>query len=120
MTPGLRWRYNIRLEAATGWHWLRQGDVEKADEFARRLLDTANEHEVYKYIAEAHRLEAQIAIVRGDDSAVRAFNAGLAELENIPHPRDLRTYGDTSGHLHRKLAHATAGAVSFQSCRRDY
>jgi tetratricopeptide (TPR) repeat protein len=109
-----RWRYNIRLEAATGWHWLRQGDVEKADEYARRLLDTANEHEVHKYIAEAHRLEAQIAIVRGDfDSAVKAFNTGLAELEKYPAPLVAwRTYGDL-GHLHQKRGDATAAQSAF-------
>ncbi|MFZ0060733.1 MAG: protein kinase [Pyrinomonadaceae bacterium] len=109
-----RWRYNIRLEAATGWHWLRQGDVEKADEFARRLLDTANEHEVHKYIAEAHRLEAQIAIVRGDfDNAVKAFTAGLAELDKYPAPLVAwRTYGDL-GHLHQKRGDATAAQSAF-------
>ena len=53
-----RWRYNIRLEAATAWHWLRQGDLEKAGEFAQRLLDTANQHKVHKYMAEGHRLRA--------------------------------------------------------------
>ena len=24
-----RWRYNIRLESATAWHWLRQGNLSR-------------------------------------------------------------------------------------------
>lgn len=37
----VRWRYNIRLEAAATWYWLRRGDTKQAGEFAQRLLDTA-------------------------------------------------------------------------------
>lgn len=82
-----RSRYNIRLEAATAWHWLRQGEMEKAGEFAQRLLDTANEHEVHKYIAEAHRLRAQIAIAAGDAARADAeFAAALDELHRYPAP----------------------------------
>ena len=40
-----RWRYNIRLEAAAAEHWLRQGDLSKAREFAQRLLETASRYE---------------------------------------------------------------------------
>jgi len=61
-----RWRYNIRLEAATAEHWLRLGDLQRAAEFAQRLLDTATQYKVHKYIAEAHRLMARIAIANGD------------------------------------------------------
>ncbi|MEP6920350.1 MAG: AAA family ATPase, partial [bacterium] len=82
-----RWRYNIRLEAATAWHWLRQGDTKQAGVFAQRLLDTASEHEVHKYIAEAHRLKAQIAIAVGDPATAEAeFNAVFDELKRYPAP----------------------------------
>ncbi|MEP6742319.1 MAG: hypothetical protein ABJB61_07450, partial [bacterium] len=84
-----RWRYNIRLEAATAWHWLRQGDadLEKAGEAARRLLDTANQYEVHKYIAEAHRLNAQIAMAANDPATAEAeFTAALEELDRYPAP----------------------------------
>jgi serine/threonine protein kinase/tetratricopeptide (TPR) repeat protein len=82
-----RWRYNIRLEAATAWYWLRQGDAEKAGEFAQRLLDTAGQYGVHKYIAEAHRLKAQIAIAGGDPvSAEVEFNAALDEMNRYPAP----------------------------------
>lgn len=109
-----RWRYNIRLEAATAWHWLRQGDLEQAGEFARRLLETANEHEVHKYIAEAHRLQAQIAIARGDlDGAAKEFAAGLEELKRHPAPLVAwRTYADL-GRLHSERGDETAAKTAF-------
>src|ERR1700730_18164436 len=75
-----RWRYNIRLQAATAEHWLRQGDLEKAHEFAQRLLDTAGKYEVHKYIAVAHKLMAQIAVAEGDTNTAEAeFAAALGE-----------------------------------------
>ncbi len=92
----VRWRYNIRLEAATAWHWLRQGDLEKAREFAQRLLDTANQYEAHKYVAEAHRLKAQIAIAASDRATAEAeLAAALDELQRYPAPLVAwRTYAD--------------------------
>jgi tetratricopeptide (TPR) repeat protein len=82
-----RWRYNIRLEAATAWYWLRRGDTKQAGDFAQRLLDTATEHEVHKYIAEAYRLRAEIAIALSDPSTAEAeFTAALDELKRYPAP----------------------------------
>lgn len=82
-----RWRYNIRLEAATAEHWLRQGEFEKAREFVNRLKETATEHEVHKYKAVAHRLMGEIAIASGDPAgAGEHFDAALAELKDYPAP----------------------------------
>ncbi|MCM3905857.1 MAG: protein kinase [Pyrinomonadaceae bacterium] len=109
-----RWRYNIRLEAATAWHWLRQGDLEKAGEFAQRLLDTANEHEVHKYIAEAHRLKAKIAVADADPATAEAeFAAALDELQRYPAPLVAwRTYADL-GRLQSAHGDRTAAQVAF-------
>ncbi len=109
-----RWRYNIRLEAATAWHWLRQGDLEKAGEFAQRLLDTAKQYEVHKYIAEAHRLKAKIAIAAGDlVAAAEEFTAGLEELKRYPAPLVAwRTYADL-GRLQQKRGDAAAAQAAF-------
>jgi tetratricopeptide (TPR) repeat protein len=109
-----RWRYNIRLEAATAWHWLRQSDLEKAAEFARRLLDTANQHEVHKYMAEAHRLKAQIAIAANDSAAAEVeFAAALDELQRYPAPLVAwRTYSDL-GRLQSKRGNLTAAHSAF-------
>ena len=109
-----RWRYNIRLEAATAWHWLRQGDLEKAGEFAQRLLETAKQYEVHKYMAEAHRLKAKIATAAGDLVAAAAeFTAGLEELKRYPAPFVAwRTYADL-GRLQRKRGDAAAAQSAF-------
>ena len=82
-----RWRYNIRLEAASAEHWLRQGDFEKAREYVSRLMETATEHEVHKYKGVAHRLMGEISIASGDPAgAGEHFDAALAELKNYPAP----------------------------------
>src|SRR6266850_6711421 len=82
-----RWRYNIRLQAATAEHWLRKGDLEKASEFALRLLETATEYEAHKYIGVAHKLMAQVEIARGDKGeAQKQFAATLEELRKYPAP----------------------------------
>jgi tetratricopeptide (TPR) repeat protein len=119
-----RWRYNIRLEAATAWHWLRQGDLEKAGEFTQRLLDTANQHEVHKYIAEAHRLKAQIALAADDPAGAEAeLAAALEELQRFPAPLIAwRTYSDLgrlqSEHGRRQDAQAafTQAAAIVNAC----
>jgi tetratricopeptide (TPR) repeat protein len=82
-----RWRYNIRLEAAMGEHWLKQNDLEKAREYVDRLMATATEHEVHKYIAVAHNLMARISIKTGDLAAAeKHFDSALAELRDYPAP----------------------------------
>jgi serine/threonine protein kinase/tetratricopeptide (TPR) repeat protein len=109
-----RWRYNIRLEAATAEHWLRQGDLSKAREFAQRLLDTAGKFEVHKYIAVAHKLLAQIAIAEGNTNAAEAeFAAALGELQKYPVPVvTWRTYADL-GRLKSSVGNATAARDAF-------
>ena len=82
-----RWRYNIRFEAAMAEHWLKSGDHEKAREHVDRLMATATEHEVHKYIAVAHQLMAKVCIASGDLAAAeQRFDAALAELEKYPAP----------------------------------
>jgi len=109
-----RWRYNIRLEAATAWHWLRQGDLEKATEFTRRLLETATEVEVHKYIAEAYRLRARIAVAANDsEKAISEFEAALDELKRYPAPLVAwRTYSDL-GRLEQSRGNADAAQAAF-------
>jgi len=91
-----RWRYNIRLQAATAQHWLRQGDWAKGREFALRVLETASEHEAHKYIAVGHRFLAQAANDKGDNAeAEKQYEAALKELREYPAPLVAwRTYSD--------------------------
>jgi len=82
-----RWRYNIRFQAATAEHWLRQGDLEKAREHVERLMATATKHEVHKYIAVAHNMMAKVSIKAGDLAAAeKHFDAALEELRQYPAP----------------------------------
>lgn len=82
-----RWRYNIRLQAGTCEHWLAQGDLRRADEYAHRLLEIATHNEAHKYVAVAHKLLAQIAVARGDLAAAdAALRAALDELQAHPVP----------------------------------
>jgi serine/threonine protein kinase/tetratricopeptide (TPR) repeat protein len=82
-----RWRYNIRLQAATAAHFLRDGDLDKAREHIARLEETAREHEVHKYIGVAKQLMAEL-LIKSDDlaGAEQQFNNALAELKDYPAP----------------------------------
>jgi len=82
-----RWRYNIRLQAATAVHHLRQGELDAAREYIERLEVTAREHQVHKYIAVAHQLSAEHLIASDDlAGAEKRFNAALEELRQYPAP----------------------------------
>lgn len=109
-----RWRYNIRLEAATAEHWLRQGDLEKALEFALRLHQVAAEYESHKYICVAHKLMAEIEIARGDlAQADKHFAAALEELRIYPAVLVAwKTYAEL-GRLKLKLGDHAAAQEAF-------
>ncbi len=109
-----RWRYNIRLEAASAWHSLRQGHFDKAEGYVQRLLKTAHQHEVHKYIAEAHRLQAKIEIARNDlDAANKEIFLGIEELQHHPAPLVAwRIYADW-GRLQQKRGDAAAARSAF-------
>nr|MDQ3819678.1 AAA family ATPase [Acidobacteriota bacterium] len=82
-----RWRYNIRLQAARAEYWLSEGEIEKAEEFARRALETATHYGAHKYIATSHSLLAQAAIARADFAeGERQLKIALDELGLYPSP----------------------------------
>lgn len=82
-----RWRYNIRLQAGTCEHWLAQNDLVQAEEYARRLLETATHYEAHKYIAVAHKLLGEISMARNDLVTAEAeLNTALAQLQTHPVP----------------------------------
>jgi len=114
-----RWRYNIRLQAATAEHWLKQGDLEKATEFALRLLETATEHEAHKYIGVAHKLMAQVEIARGDTAeAQKQFAATLEELKEYPAPLVAwKTYAEL-GRLKLQLGDSPSAQEAFAQAAR--
>ncbi|MGH9902167.1 MAG: hypothetical protein ACRD68_10210, partial [Pyrinomonadaceae bacterium] len=82
-----KWRYNIRLQAGACEHRLKRGDLARAEEHARGLLEIATRYEARKYVAVAHELLARIAVARGDRAAAQAeLDAALAHLETHPVP----------------------------------
>jgi tetratricopeptide (TPR) repeat protein/predicted Ser/Thr protein kinase len=82
-----RWRYNIRHQAARSEHWLSQGDLKQAAEYATRLFDMASQFKARKYMAVARKLRAEIALSRG--AAVEAeteLHSALELLRSFPVP----------------------------------
>jgi len=109
-----RWRYNIRLQAATAEHWLAQGDVEKTRKFALQLLEIAVKYEAHKYVAVAHKLLAQVALANNDlAEAQKQFEAGLEELRQFPAPLvEWKIYADL-GRLKLRLGDRNAAQAAF-------
>jgi tetratricopeptide (TPR) repeat protein len=82
-----RWRYQIRLQAGKCEHWLRQGDLDKAEKYARRLLESASHYEARKYVAIAHKLLAEVALARGDSATAETeLDHALDQLQTHPVP----------------------------------
>ena len=99
-----KWRYNIRLQAGKSEHWLRQGDAERAEKYALRLLETARLHEARKYVALAHKLLAEIAMNKGDlDLAGAQLRAALDQLAAHPVPIVAWKTYELLGRLREKL-----------------
>jgi predicted negative regulator of RcsB-dependent stress response len=66
---------------------LRQSDLGKAKEFTETLFSTANNFKTRKYVAVAHKLRAEIAIVEGKPEVARAeYQAALDLLDEYPVP----------------------------------
>jgi tetratricopeptide (TPR) repeat protein len=82
-----RWRYNLRLQAGASEYWLSQGDPEKAEAHAKRLLEEAASREVRKYVVTAYKLLAEAAMARGElaDAEVK-LAAALDQLCRYPAP----------------------------------
>ncbi len=82
-----RWRYNIRLQAASAAHHLRHGELDQAREYILRLEETAREHEVHKYLGVAKQLMGELLIAKEDlAGAEQQFDSALAELNDYPAP----------------------------------
>jgi tetratricopeptide (TPR) repeat protein len=109
-----RWRYNLRLQAGASEYWLSQGDAEKAEEHAQRLLEEASSREVRKYIAIASKLLAEVAMARGDlaDAEVK-LAAALDQLHRYPAPLvTWKTYV-VLGRLRRQMGDGESAREAF-------
>lgn len=109
-----RWRYNIRLQAGKSEYYLAQGDLGRAEEYARQLLDTATQYEAHKYIATAYKLFAEIAIKRGDvDRGEARLDAALDELRGYPAPLVAWKTHAALGRLRAQLGDSQAARSAF-------
>jgi DNA-binding winged helix-turn-helix (wHTH) protein/tetratricopeptide (TPR) repeat protein len=83
-----RWRfYDVRQQAAGAEYWLAGGNLERAEEHARRLLANAQRYGVPKYVAVAHRILGEIGAACGDlDSAEEALTHSIEPFVNNPAP----------------------------------
>ena len=109
-----RWRYNIRLQAGQAEYWLAQGNLDRGEEYARSLLETASRYEARKYVAVAHRLLAQVAIARGDWLVAETeLTAALGLLRQYPAPLAAwRTYA-VLGRLRLESGESESARAAF-------
>ena len=83
----MAWRYNIRLQAGKAEYHLAQGDLNRSEEYALRLLELATEYQSRKYMAVAHKLLSRIAVAQGDlAEAESQLKTALDLLEQFPAP----------------------------------
>src|SRR5262245_22266100 len=110
-----RWRfYDIRFQAGAAEHCLSQGNLERAEEHARRLLENAARHEAHKYIAVAHKLLAEITIGRGELADAEAeLRAALDELRAYPVPIVAWKVFAALGRLHSQSNNNQAAREAF-------
>jgi tetratricopeptide (TPR) repeat protein len=82
-----RWRFTLRLNAGLSAHHLSRGELDKATEHARLLLESATHYEARKYVAVAHKLLAEAAYARDDlAEAEKQLNTALQRLAGHPVP----------------------------------
>jgi tetratricopeptide (TPR) repeat protein len=114
-----RWRYNIRLQAATARHRLQQGDFAKAREFAQQLQSMAEQYGVHKYIAVSYKIMAEIDIEANELAAAQMnLMKALEKLSNYPVPVvTWRIYSDLSELRSRTGDTAGASAASAEAAR---
>jgi tetratricopeptide (TPR) repeat protein len=80
-----RWRFTLRLHAGLAAHHLSRGELDKATEYARLLLESATHCEARKYIATAHKLLAEASYARHDFAeAEDRLNTALTQLDGYP------------------------------------
>ena len=80
-----RWRYDLRLQAASAAHWLGLGDTARAELHAQQLFERATRYGAHKYIAVAHQLRAELSTARGDLAQAEAeLRTALEVLRGNP------------------------------------
>jgi len=78
-----RWRYNIRLKAEMARYWMKRGDTRKAAALAAESLALAEPRNARKYMAWAHKLQGDIAVMEERFAEARhEYEAALSVLRH--------------------------------------
>jgi tetratricopeptide (TPR) repeat protein len=108
------WFFGIRLDTALAEHALARGDLRGAEAGARGLLEAAQRHGCRTYVAAAHRLQADVALLEED--APRAAEHIAEALEALSeHTAPLTEWPIRArlGRLHERLG-------QVEDARRSY
>ena len=102
-----RWRFVIRFQAARAEQSLSRPD-------ALALLETATRYRARKYMADAHRLLARIAVAEGDPVEAEAqLNAAVQILRDFPAPLAAWKTHLAMGRLQAQLGRRDAARAAF-------
>jgi DNA-binding winged helix-turn-helix (wHTH) protein/tetratricopeptide (TPR) repeat protein len=108
------WRFNIRLQAGRCRYLLSQNDLARAEECSRRLLEITKHHEARKYIAEAHRLLAEVALARDDRaSAEKELMIAIEVLRSYPVPLTAWRIYAALGRLRLEMGQTRSASEAF-------
>jgi tetratricopeptide (TPR) repeat protein len=115
-----RWRFfDVRQQSGIAEFWLSQGNIDRAEEHARLLLDNAIRYGVPKYIAVAQRLLGEAAAIRGDvHTAEERLTASLEPFASNPAPLvEWKNYASL-GRLFLSSGRPAAARAAFLKARR--
>jgi DNA-binding winged helix-turn-helix (wHTH) protein/tetratricopeptide (TPR) repeat protein len=103
----LRWRFEMRFLAARAEQTLSRSD-------ALALLGKATHHCARKYMADAHRMLAQIAMAEGDPAAAEAeLNSAIQILREFPAPLAAWKTHLAMGRMQAQLGRREAAQAAF-------
>jgi tetratricopeptide (TPR) repeat protein len=102
-----RWRFEMRLRAARAEQSLSRPET-------LALLEMATRHRARKYMADAHRLLARIAMAEGDSDAAEAqLNSAMQILRDFPAPLSAWKAHLAMGRLQAQLGRREAAQAAF-------
>jgi class 3 adenylate cyclase/tetratricopeptide (TPR) repeat protein len=114
----MKWRYTTHLYSSFAELWLARGDLNRAQQFGDRCLDSASRTNSRKYIVKGWRLKGEIAAARKQwDEAQAAFQQALSVAEVISNPTQLWKTHFAMGKFYTAAAKREKARVSYQAAR---
>jgi len=114
----MKWRYTTHLFASRGELRLAQGDPGRAEEFARRCLQTATATNSRKYMVKGWRLKAATALShRRPEEAESAMHQALSLAEHINNPTQLWKTHLAAGDFYTETGRQEQARAAYRSAR---